>query len=155
MRFIAPSYAFCVTDLHEVFYCGCVQVACVGEGREAHLPSLRHTLLCAGCRSARERAGHLGLGAGCAPDFAAEHMSLLLLHHSSSSSPAVFVETLDKTFENVCELDLIFHVDRVHYVLDEIVLGGMVLETNINEIMASVTEMNRLEQATRKAATKS
>lgn len=25
----------------------------------------------------------------------------------------VFVETLDKYFENVCELDLIFHVDRV------------------------------------------
>lgn len=25
----------------------------------------------------------------------------------------VFVETLDKCFENVCELDLIFHVDRV------------------------------------------
>ena len=25
----------------------------------------------------------------------------------------VFVETLDRTFENVCELDLIFHLDRV------------------------------------------
>jgi len=38
----------------------------------------------------------------------------------------VFVEALDKCFENVCELDLIFHADRVHYVLDEIVMGGMV-----------------------------
>lgn len=27
----------------------------------------------------------------------------------------VFVETLDKCFENVCELDLIFHVDKVIY----------------------------------------
>jgi len=26
----------------------------------------------------------------------------------------VFVETLDKCFENVCELDLIFHVDKVN-----------------------------------------
>lgn len=26
----------------------------------------------------------------------------------------VFVETLDRCFENVCELDLIFHVDKVH-----------------------------------------
>ena len=25
----------------------------------------------------------------------------------------VFVETLDKFFENVCELDIIFHVDKV------------------------------------------
>lgn len=24
-----------------------------------------------------------------------------------------FVETLDKTFKNVCELDLVFHSDRV------------------------------------------
>uniref|UniRef100_A0AAZ3PDR4 AP complex mu/sigma subunit domain-containing protein n=1 Tax=Oncorhynchus tshawytscha TaxID=74940 RepID=A0AAZ3PDR4_ONCTS len=31
----------------------------------------------------------------------------------------VFVETLDKCFENVCELDLIFHVDKM-------VMGGMV-----------------------------
>ena len=27
----------------------------------------------------------------------------------------VFVETLDKCFENVCELDLIFHSDKVQY----------------------------------------
>lgn len=30
-------------------------------------------------------------------------------------SSQVFVETLDKCFENVCELDLIFHVDKVVY----------------------------------------
>lgn len=29
----------------------------------------------------------------------------------------VFVETLDKCFENVCELDLIFHVDKVNKIL--------------------------------------
>uniref|UniRef100_A0A090XBR0 Putative clathrin adaptor complex small subunit n=1 Tax=Ixodes ricinus TaxID=34613 RepID=A0A090XBR0_IXORI len=40
----------------------------------------------------------------------------------------VFVETLDKCFENVCELDLIFHMDKVHYILNELVMGGMVLE---------------------------
>lgn len=32
----------------------------------------------------------------------------------------VFVEALDKRFENVCELDLIFHSDKVHHILDEI-----------------------------------
>src|SRR3989338_8058446 len=41
-----------------------------------------------------------------------------------------FVESLDKYFENVCELDLIFHMDKVHYVLDEVVMGGLILETN-------------------------
>ena len=27
------------------------------------------------------------------------------------------METLDRCFENVCELDLIFHMDKVHYIL--------------------------------------
>jgi AP-3 complex subunit sigma len=46
----------------------------------------------------------------------------------------VFVESLDRTFENVCELDLIFHFDEVHLVLAEIIQGGLVLETNLSEI---------------------
>lgn len=58
-------------------------------------------------------------------------------------------QVLDKCFENVCELDLIFHVDRVHYILDEIVMGGMVLETSVGEVMEAVAEMNRLESTTR------
>jgi hypothetical protein len=44
------------------------------------------------------------------------------------------VESLDRSFENVCELDLIFHFDEVNHVLSEIIQGGLVLETNINEI---------------------
>jgi AP-3 complex subunit sigma len=56
----------------------------------------------------------------------------------------VFVEALDKCFENVCELDLIFHSDRVHYILDEMIMAGMVLETNIHNIMASVSEQSKL-----------
>lgn len=59
----------------------------------------------------------------------------------------VFVETLDKTFENVCELDLIFHLDKVHFVLDEIVMGGMVLETNLPDILESITSQNKSEKA--------
>lgn len=103
----------------------------------------------------------------------------------------VFVEALDKCFENVCELDLIFHTDKVsciavatacrmsvcicccavaaiivclivsvlncfvmlycccsifrlscvlqiHFILDEIVMGGMVLETSLKEIIKAV-----------------
>ncbi|KAJ1673022.1 Sigma-adaptin 3A, partial [Spiromyces aspiralis] len=46
----------------------------------------------------------------------------------------VFVETLDRCFKNVCELDLIFNFDQVHYILSEVITGGMVAETNINEI---------------------
>ena len=66
-----------------------------------------------------------------------------------------FVESLDGAFENVCELDLVFHFDEVrrnvssgylsliftirdspkaHDILAEISQGGLVLETNVNEI---------------------
>ncbi|CAH0766992.1 unnamed protein product [Bemisia tabaci] len=58
----------------------------------------------------------------------------------------VFVETLDKCFENVCELDLIFHVDKVHYILNELVMGGMVLETNMSEILNRIEDQNRMEK---------
>ncbi|CAJ0593658.1 unnamed protein product [Cylicocyclus nassatus] len=59
----------------------------------------------------------------------------------------VFVETLDRCFENVCELDLIFHVDKVHHILGEIVMGGMVLETNMNEILLRIQEQEKLQKA--------
>jgi len=58
----------------------------------------------------------------------------------------VFVETLDKSFENVCELDLIFNLDKVHHILNELVMGGMVLETNMNEILVQVAEQSKLER---------
>ncbi|ACI64617.1 sigma subunit of clathrin adaptor protein AP3 [Thalassiosira pseudonana CCMP1335] len=62
----------------------------------------------------------------------------------------VFVEALDKRFENVCELDLIFHSDRVHYILDEIVMGGMVLETNINSILQAINDQERMHNESMK-----
>eukprot|EP01063_Lacrimia_lanifica_P014111 TRINITY_DN20777_c0_g1_i1.p1 TRINITY_DN20777_c0_g1~~TRINITY_DN20777_c0_g1_i1.p1 ORF type:complete len:150 (+),score=60.71 TRINITY_DN20777_c0_g1_i1:91-540(+) len=53
----------------------------------------------------------------------------------------VFVQTLDSCFKEVCELDFIFHSDRVHYILDEIIMGGMVLETSKDEILRSLHSM--------------
>jgi len=58
----------------------------------------------------------------------------------------VMVETLDRNFESVCELDLIFHSPKVNSILDEIVMGGMVLETNCHEVLKIVSEMTKLEK---------
>ncbi|KAJ1920992.1 Sigma-adaptin 3A [Tieghemiomyces parasiticus] len=57
-----------------------------------------------------------------------------------------------RCFENVCELDLvcrydpnfIFHFEEVNYILSEVITGGMVLETNINEIIQAIRDSNRL-----------
>lgn len=64
----------------------------------------------------------------------------------------VFVEALDKCFENVCELDLIFHHDKVHFILDEIVMNGMVLETSLREIVSAVNRTQQYEEATKNLA---
>mmetsp|Transcript_72430 Transcript_72430/g.125567 ORF Transcript_72430/g.125567 Transcript_72430/m.125567 type:complete len:161 (-) Transcript_72430:50-532(-) len=58
----------------------------------------------------------------------------------------VFVQVLDSCFENVCELDLIYHFDRVNYILDEIVMSGMVLETNADSVLQAIKETKKLEQ---------
>jgi len=59
----------------------------------------------------------------------------------------VFVESLDGMFENVCELDLVFHFDEVHHILAEVVQGGLVLETNVDEISSAVQEKARARKA--------
>jgi len=56
-----------------------------------------------------------------------------------------FVETLDKCFRNVCELDLVFHMEKVHYILDEIIMGGMVLETKMTDIIESIYQQKKIE----------
>ena len=57
------------------------------------------------------------------------------------------METLDRCFENVCELDLIFHVDRIHNILQEICIGGMVLETNMSEILTHIDSQTKQEKS--------
>ncbi|KAI9023258.1 AP complex, mu/sigma subunit [Hyaloraphidium curvatum] len=54
----------------------------------------------------------------------------------------VFVETLDRTFENVCELDLIFSFTEVHYILNEVIAGGLV----VNMISSSLSQQIQAHQ---------
>eukprot|EP00158_Paraphelidium_tribonemae_P007859 Partr_v1_DN28382_c3_g1_i12_m78689 putative adaptor-related protein complex 3 sigma len=49
----------------------------------------------------------------------------------------VFVECLDRLFQSVRELDLIYHPDQINYVLNEMIIGGMVCETRIETILAN------------------
>lgn len=50
----------------------------------------------------------------------------------------VYVESLDRLFENVCELDLIFNFESMHATLGEMIVGGVVIETNLDRIVAGV-----------------
>lgn len=52
----------------------------------------------------------------------------------------MFVEALDRLFENVCELDLIFNFETLHQVLAEMVQGGCVVETDIAKVVSAVRD---------------
>ncbi|CAN1121915.1 AP-3 complex subunit sigma [Linum perenne] len=73
--------------------------------------------------------------------------SLPCLILSKTSMLVVFVETLDKCFRNVCELDIVFNYSKLHTILDEIIFGGQVLETSSAEVMKVVEEISRQESA--------
>ena len=59
----------------------------------------------------------------------------------------VYVETLDKVFENVCQLDLIFNSPKAYTVLDETIVGGLVLEINSQKVIGVYEELMKLEKA--------
>lgn len=58
----------------------------------------------------------------------------------------VFVEALDRLFENVCELDLIFNFETLHAVLGEMIVGGVVVETALEKVVKGVREQGRVVQ---------
>ena len=55
----------------------------------------------------------------------------------------VFVESLDRCFENVCELDLVFGWEVLESVLEELIQGGMVLETSVSKVVEAVDQANK------------
>jgi AP-4 complex subunit sigma-1 len=60
------------------------------------------------------------------------------------------VETLDKYFENVCELDLMFNLERAHFILDEMLMSGRIVELNKGNILKPIRAFDMLEAAEKK-----
>uniref|UniRef100_A0AAX7THU0 AP-4 complex subunit sigma-1 n=1 Tax=Astatotilapia calliptera TaxID=8154 RepID=A0AAX7THU0_ASTCA len=55
-----------------------------------------------------------------------------------------FVEVLDKYFSRVSELDIMFNLDRVHIILDEMIQNGHIVETNKSRILAPLTTIDKM-----------
>ncbi|XP_020772603.1 AP-4 complex subunit sigma-1 isoform X3 [Boleophthalmus pectinirostris] len=55
-----------------------------------------------------------------------------------------FVEVLDKYFSRVSELDIMFNLDRVHIILDEMIQNGHIVETNKSRILAPITAIDKI-----------
>jgi AP-3 complex subunit sigma len=56
----------------------------------------------------------------------------------------VYVQALDSLFENVCELDLIFNFETLHATLGEMIVGGVVIETQLDKVVAGVKGQGRV-----------
>ena len=54
------------------------------------------------------------------------------------------MEALDRLFENVCELDLIFNFETLHAVLGEMIVGGVVVETGLDKVIEGVRAQGRV-----------
>lgn len=45
------------------------------------------------------------------------------------------VETMDKYFESVCELDIMFHIEKAHFIVEEMVTNGFISENNKTNVL--------------------
>ena len=72
-----------------------------------------------------------------------ELLTLEIIHH--------FVEALDKYFDNVCELDLIFNFHRAFYILDEVLLAGEIQETSKRNVLKLIQTQESIVEEQGKA----
>ena len=54
------------------------------------------------------------------------------------------VETMDKYFESVCELDIMFHIEKAHYIVNEMVSNGVIVDNNKVNILRPLQLMDQI-----------
>ncbi|KAI9217053.1 AP complex, mu/sigma subunit [Blastocladiella britannica] len=81
---------------------------------------------------------YAGLFFGMAVDASDNYLAALEAIH-------LFVEVLDTFFENVCELDLVFHFYKVYAILDEMFLAGEIEETSKQGILKRLEQLEKLD----------
>ena len=60
-----------------------------------------------------------------------ELIVLDVIHH--------FVEVLDRYFSNVCELDLIFNFHQAYFILEEMIIGGFIMESSKGKALKMIS----------------
>lgn len=59
----------------------------------------------------------------------------------------LYVETLDKYFGNVCELDLIFNFHKAYFIMDEVFLNGDIQESSKKVIIKVIQAQDQLMES--------
>ena len=57
-----------------------------------------------------------------------------------------FTQCLDKWAGSICELDIMYQLEEVHFVVDEMVQNGFIVETNKTNILRPIALMERESQ---------
>ena len=65
-----------------------------------------------------------------------ELIVLDIIHH--------FVEVLDRYFGNVCELDLIFNFHQAYFILEEMIVGGHVIESSKKQVLKMIANNDQM-----------
>ena len=78
----------------------------------------------------------------CAVDPSDNELLILELIHR-------YVELLDKYFGSVCELDIIFNFEKAYFILDELLIGGEIQETNKKSILKAIAAQDILQDVSR------
>ena len=53
------------------------------------------------------------------------------------------VETMDRWAGSICELDIMYQLEQVHFLLDEMVMNGYVVETNKSNVLKPIDLIER------------
>ena len=52
---------------------------------------------------------------------------------------------MDKAYGNVCELDIIFNFQKAYHILDELLIGGDIVESSKREALRRVVQQDQFE----------
>eukprot|EP00815_Leptocylindrus_aporus_P010572 CAMPEP_0116052746 /NCGR_PEP_ID=MMETSP0322-20121206/1750_1 /TAXON_ID=163516 /ORGANISM="Leptocylindrus danicus var. apora, Strain B651" /LENGTH=167 /DNA_ID=CAMNT_0003535727 /DNA_START=178 /DNA_END=681 /DNA_ORIENTATION=+ len=55
----------------------------------------------------------------------------------------ILVETMDKWAGSICELDIMYQLEQVHYIVDEMVMNGFIVDTNKLNVLRPLDLMDR------------
>ncbi|KAK1443310.1 AP complex subunit sigma like protein [Babesia gibsoni] len=57
-----------------------------------------------------------------------------------------YVELLDRYFCNVCELDMVFNVNKSYYLLEEILIDGDIYESSKKAVLRSIAAQDAMSE---------
>lgn len=57
------------------------------------------------------------------------------------------VETMDRHFNSVCELDIMFNLEKAHFILDEMISSGSIYDANKCNALATVGMVDNIGNA--------